>query len=362
MKKLILFIGMILILNSCSLFITYKGKEAIDICQKSIISVLQGSVLDAANKYATEFPNKKLEWKAEKTEDNDLYIVSFADPEGWGMRWEVDIDQKVVKNIGESDYLSRKYDLSRLDTNEEFKIFNCDQNVLKLENQGYYQNSSKIIYVISGSVINRTDKIITSATLEGKLMLIFKDKTIKGEGNYESGFITSISENNPWKPNTVQHFSIKTNGIDSLYLRYMPEYIEFDISLKAKDPIGYVYNKDIADIDVRIQWLNLRGNKAHQKQSSYQETNTTNSQNSDSCKYPEASMRILTSRDVINLTKSELKLMRNEIYARHGYIFKTTELVDYFKSQTWYKPLYDDVTSSLTLIEKKNIEFILKCE
>jgi hypothetical protein len=361
MKKLILFIGMILILNSCNLF-NYKEKEAIEICQKSIINVLQGSVLDAANKYAAEFPNKKFEWKAEKTDDNDLYIVSFADPEGWGIRWEVDINQKVVKNIGESDYLSRKYNISRLDTNEEFKILNCEQNVMKLENQGYYQNSSKIIYMIKAAVINRTDKIITSAKLEGKLMLIFKDKTIKGEGNYESGFINTISENNPWKPNTIQQFSIKTDGIDSLYLGYMPEYIEFDISLNANDPIGFVYKKDIADIDVRIQWLNLRGNKAQQKQSYYQETNTTNKQISDSCKYPEASSRILTNSDVTNLTKSELKIMRNEIYARHGYIFKTTDLVDYFKLQSWYKPLYDDVTSSLTLIEQKNIEFILQYE
>ena len=36
--------------------------------------------------------------------------------------------------------------------------------------------------------------------------------------------------------------------------------------------------------------------------------------------------------------KTKLRLMRNEVYARHGYIFKDTELQKYFLSQLWYKP------------------------
>jgi hypothetical protein len=62
------------------------------------------------------------------------------------------------------------------------------------------------------------------------------------------------------------------------------------------------------------------------------------------------------------MTKYDLKIMRNEIYARHGYIFKTGEMKSYFAEQSWYRGQYDDVTSMLTSIEKQNAELIKKYE
>lgn len=54
--------------------------------------------------------------------------------------------------------------------------------------------------------------------------------------------------------------------------------------------------------------------------------------------------------------------MRNEIFARHGYIFKTDDMRQYFNSQNWYSPMYNEVSSSLSSIEKYNVEFIKKYE
>lgn len=79
-------------------------------------------------------------------------------------------------------------------------------------------------------------------------------------------------------------------------------------------------------------------------------------------KYPEASERILTSRDLITMSKYELKIMRNEIFARHGYIFKTDEMKSYFNSQSWYEPMYDNVDIMLNSIEKRNIILIKEYE
>jgi hypothetical protein len=78
--------------------------------------------------------------------------------------------------------------------------------------------------------------------------------------------------------------------------------------------------------------------------------------------YPEGSTRLLRFSDVDGLTPWDLKVMRNEIFARHGYIFKTKEMSDYFGQQRWYKPLYSDVSSLLSVIEKKNIDFIKQYE
>lgn len=97
-------------------------------------------------------------------------------------------------------------------------------------------------------------------------------------------------------------------------------------------------------------------------QPTYQESNTPNTQNTSSGKYQQASERVLASSDIVNLNKYELKIMRNEIYARYGYIFKTADMKAYFESQSWYTPRYNDVTSFLTETEKRNIELIKRYE
>lgn len=79
-------------------------------------------------------------------------------------------------------------------------------------------------------------------------------------------------------------------------------------------------------------------------------------------KYPETSLRLLQSADLDNKSLYELKIMRNEIYARHGYIFNTDEMKKYFLSQPWYSPKHSDVSNSLSNIERDNINMIINYE
>lgn len=74
--------------------------------------------------------------------------------------------------------------------------------------------------------------------------------------------------------------------------------------------------------------------------------------------YPQASEKILKITDIQEMDEPALKLMRNEIFARYGYIFKSAELNAHFTSQSWYKPVSADVTNKLTEIEKKNTVLI----
>lgn len=78
--------------------------------------------------------------------------------------------------------------------------------------------------------------------------------------------------------------------------------------------------------------------------------------------YPIASTRELKDEDVLNLTGEEMKTMRNEIYARHGYIFQNKQMAAHFTKMPWYKPAHEDVRGMLTSLEKKNIELIKKME
>ncbi len=62
------------------------------------------------------------------------------------------------------------------------------------------------------------------------------------------------------------------------------------------------------------------------------------------------------------MSKGALRIVRNEIFARYGYIFKSQDLKDYFLKQEWYKPIFRNVNRYITDIEKQNIDSIKKYE
>lgn len=66
----------------------------------------------------------------------------------------------------------------------------------------------------------------------------------------------------------------------------------------------------------------------------------------------------LSSADLEKLSKAQLRLMRNAVYARHGRTFKSTDLQSLWECYAWYKknPAYSD--DLLTDIDKYNIRLI----
>ncbi len=79
-------------------------------------------------------------------------------------------------------------------------------------------------------------------------------------------------------------------------------------------------------------------------------------------KYLEASLRYLEREYLLGKSATELRIMRNEIYARYGYIFKDPYLRNYFRKQQWYKEKHADVWSMLNKIETENIKSIQRHE
>lgn len=81
---------------------------------------------------------------------------------------------------------------------------------------------------------------------------------------------------------------------------------------------------------------------------------------------PESGTRLLKESDIKGMSRYDLALARNEIYARHGRKFQTAEYNAYFTSKPWYKinPNYNysDDDSNLNDIEIKNVQMILSAE
>lgn len=78
---------------------------------------------------------------------------------------------------------------------------------------------------------------------------------------------------------------------------------------------------------------------------------------------PDSSERYLTEYDLNGLTKDQLEIARNEIYARHGYQFQQQKMINYFNNQSWYVKSNNEVTTDdLSEIEYANVIFIQKFE
>src|SRR5690625_6764651 len=67
-----------------------------------------------------------------------------------------------------------------------------------------------VIYIMKGSVINNTDKILTNAEISGELQVIFKDKALKSSNDRDSGFKRKVTQSNPWKPQEEIDFYIRS--------------------------------------------------------------------------------------------------------------------------------------------------------
>ena len=82
---------------------------------------------------------------------------------------------------------------------------------------------------------------------------------------------------------------------------------------------------------------------------------------SDQGLLPESAERLLTASDIAGMSDDDIQLAINTIYARHGYQFKDSELLQYFKGFDWYQPSESDmekVKDSFSEIERKNMEFL----
>lgn len=79
-------------------------------------------------------------------------------------------------------------------------------------------------------------------------------------------------------------------------------------------------------------------------------------------RFPDLDSRHLTSTDVASLSLSDLAILRNSIFARHGRPFAKPEYATYFAQFDWYRadPNYRD--DRLNSVEKRNVELIAERE
>lgn len=157
--------------------------------------------------------------------------------------------------------------------------------------------------------------------------------------------------------------------------RYLPIFITIaGFIILGATAIFYVYPKIMTDGNTSKKSVSTEEIKVAKKEEKKEETSEKTS--NQKAKKPANQTKVIEKKpiskdyilpnsntmkltdDVIGkLPTNELSLARNEIYARHGYIFKSSELNKYFSTKSWYNP-DPTYTGDLNDIEKYNINFI----
>lgn len=121
------------------------------------------------------------------------------------------------------------------------------------------------------------------------------------------------------------------------------------VGMDIYEPISHI------EVDEDFQWWS----KSDTLVGSLKKVSSTTTQPG---RWPFASTHILTPGILGYFKKEELRIMRNEIYARHGYVFSDEKLQDFFQSQPWYQPITDNSKVQLSPLEVFNIQIIKQTE
>lgn len=278
-------------LSSCE---SRREKKAIEICQEtkvewgdvlgyddeSILGDLFGNLilknimkakginmetatwLDYANYIAAQEPDKHMTWEAKKLDRENLYEVCFVDEEGWGFFWEVDVEEKIVRYVNSNEKMARDYGHSQYDEGTPFEVKDIvDASIEYCEGEDS-RGEKEAICMFQGVIVNHTGRALSSAELNGGLKVIFENKTVEGRIGWGSdGLAREVSESNPWYDGEEISFAVVTEGIHEIYLEYDPEYVYFTLGISVSDPVGYTYDKDVFEKDLKKQWNQLRAKK-----------------------------------------------------------------------------------------------------
>ncbi|WP_027386837.1 YARHG domain-containing protein [Chryseobacterium gregarium] len=71
-----------------------------------------------------------------------------------------------------------------------------------------------------------------------------------------------------------------------------------------------------------------------------------------------ASKQKLTEKDLKNLRKLDMEIIKNSIFARHGYSFKKATYRNFFEQTDWYIPVSNNVDNDLSPMEKENVALL----
>jgi len=239
---------------------------------------------------------------------------------------------------------------------------------------GWKYLGKKILNKITGITATSNSGKISVQTIEDALMYPGARITDQKQGGKESVYKAELTLSSSDSVDTIKAYyqnlanqkkwTIARQGSDSDNNYYMTvETKDFTAEINITKYEGY----DTTDIDIKISGDNLVvGGIAVTPTATVSAKSTSGSTSgqasSDSYVISDSSTRIISKSELTGFTPWQLKVARNEIYARHGREFVHKDLQCYFQSKDWYKINPDFSESQLDSVENKNVAIILAYE
>lgn len=110
--------------------------------------------------------------------------------------------------------------------------------------------------------------------------------------------------------------------------------------------------------DVSLDEFSIGGSSDDSSASDNAEAAEVAMEDSNGYILPDSASRKLKKSDLAGMTAQQLSYAKNEIYARHGRVFKSSELQDYFNEKDWYEENDDFKDEDLSKKEAENTKFI----
>lgn len=215
-------------------------------------------------------------------------------------------------------------------------------------------------YIYKGDNANGIDKVnyyISAMKYSDDKKLLDNIYISLKDGDFESNLllVSDILEAKSYKNLSIKYY---LEQVDSAYLR--GEYKEAYAYLDKLSNLGY--NKlSYANYDkIENKVKESKGTLPTESYTNITEIVTTNGDYI----IQDSNVRLLSKLELSNFTTYQLSLARNEIFARHGYVFVQEPYKSYFKTKAWYNtnPSFKGSYGELSDVERNNVETIKELE
>jgi hypothetical protein len=272
----------------------------------------------------------------EPTINSNLEINAKADLLGY---WVGDFTDNMPQNENEVEYIDEDYFGVYQDYNKKI-TFSID----KIKGTEIIGHS-----IVSGNIQKFKGKITETP--------IAFEINAKEPGNETSDgeFVLTIKKNDTLLSGKWNAFKKSKNKISHRKLNLSKKIFEYNPNHMIEDRFVDYHKKTIKKVEYDSE--DSVGNPIKEIYEDEQYYTTT-----DTVFKINPSTEILKKELVENLSKGDVFILRNLIFARHGFAFRDKTLRSFFDYHSWYMPVFSDVTKELTDIEKKNINLLLRYE
>lgn len=273
-----------------------------------------------------------------------------------------EVDTATTKDITKTNVLGAYVGMFEVDENDSVK----QSKSVSAGEAFYWTRANKIALFIDS---------ISNNTIKGHSVVAGNSRPFNGTVNAnDNGLAIEAKEPGNDKYDGAFSFILKDTVINGIWKAFAKIDIQKRKYSLVKKEFNYDANQMLTGTSRFINWnktkisaeekKKLKAKMTKEERDEYEEfdEDTEFASATNNIYSINASNTLLTDDVLANLSKGDLLVIRNTIYARHGYSFKNRPLRVFFDEQPWYIPVNVDIKAAFTEIEKKNIPLLLKYE